>query len=277
MKNKKQIIILIVILSILIVFLTATMFLLINKDFNFRFMFNNSQMKLIESYETLALDIENINLDMIDGDIDVRESKNENIKIEYYNNKDKNNKIISFNAGTIYVAEEQNHCFGFCFNNSKLIIYIPSTYLGLYDVKTISGDINLKVDITNKINIKTTSGDVNIEKADNIDIETTSGDIKVNKSDKAIIKSVSGDVIFNNILGSFNIKTTSGDITLGEIEINEDSFIDTVSGDVFIESNNNNNYIDYETVSGEKEINNSNRTSQFTIKIKTISGDISVN
>ena len=69
----------------------------------------------------------------------------------------------------------------------------------------------------------------------------------------------------------------SGDINIDELDIKENSRIEAKSGDVTINNNVCNCYVEAETNSGDKSINKFDRKSEIELKIKTTSGDISVN
>lgn len=92
----------------------------------------------------------------------------------------------------------------------------------------------------------------------NIDVELISGDLKIN------------NFIFNEI----SIKTTSGDISLSKLNVNNKVVIDLVSGDFHVEDLNVTNDLNVETVSGYIKINT---VSSKSISAKTVSGDIYVN
>ena len=71
------------------------------------------------------------------------------------------------------------------------------------------------------------------------------------------------------------IKTTSGEISIGYLELSKNAKIKTVSGDVEIEKTND-IYIDVKTISGDTEIKNNNRKSPYELLIETTSGDVEV-
>ena len=71
--------------------------------------------------------------------------------------------------------------------------------------------------------------------------------------------------------------TTSGDIKIVTLNIDTESEINTISGDIEIDNNECNCYIDFSTISGDNHIKKSDRKSDLVLKVKTTSGDISVN
>ena len=142
----------------------------------------------------------------------------------------------------------------------KVVVYVPNNYTGEYEFKLKSGDIKSDIDLSNnKLNIEAVSGDIALSKVGSSKITTTSGDIEIIE-------------LYKNT----TIKTTSGDIKMDKLDINNNSFITTVSGDIEIDNNISNCYIDTDTISGDQKIKNSNRKSDIVLKVKTVSGDINV-
>lgn len=125
------------------------------------------------------------------------------------------------------------------------------------------------------LNIKTISGDVSVQKAENAKIETTSGDIEINEVNRLNAKSVSGEIIIKFLKSKCNLKTTSGDIEIDNLELLDDSDITSISGDIEINKNLG-AYIKTETLSGEVNVENNDRYAKNELKIKTTSGDIEV-
>ena len=68
---------------------------------------------------------------------------------------------------------------------------------------------------------------------------------------------------------------TTGDVNIDYINITKDSRIDTTTGDVIIK-NTTEMYIDTKTSVGDTNINNNYRTAEFTLNIRTTTGDIDV-
>ena len=282
MSNKSLTITLIVILSVFALVITGGLVFILVKGEDFRFVINNDvavNMNLVDSYETKIEEVDKIYLNLVSTDVEIKESENEKILLEYYSNKE-NNAKIEYSNNTIKL-DEQNYrttCIGFCNIRRKVILYLPKEYKNEIEIITVSGDINSEIDLTeNKTKIETTSGDVKIKSVDNIDIKTISGDVKVENTKNIDVKTTSGDIEIKDVQETLNIKTISGDVTIDTLSIKEQSNINTTSGDVKIKTNETNCYVEVETTSGDKNINSSDRKSDIVLKVKTISGDISVN
>ena len=100
---------------------------------------------------------------------------------------------------------------------------------------------------------------------------------KIKKLELIVSELESGDVDLDNASRAFDIKTTSGDVKIGYLNIETESTIKTVSGDVVVNSNEVNCYIDTDTTSGDIRVKKSDRKSDIVLKINTTSGDIRVN
>ena len=314
MKNKGLTITLITFLSLLGIGLITVMILVMTGKIDFGFDWGKSKnMKLVDSYEAKVEEINKIDFNLYSTDIEVKESNSDTIKVEYYSNKEKNAKIKQ-DGNTIVVNEEEtgNYCIGICFNNRKIVLYVPSTYAGEYNYITRSGDIKFDVDTpNNNIEIETTSGDISFENANDVNIITTSGDIKGGNANKVkfhttsgdvklkgakdssniettsgdiyvgavakiVIKSTSGDIKLDKVTKSMNLKTVSGDVTVGTLAMTENSNVNTTSGDVTITNNESNCYVDFDSTSGDETVSHSDRKSDLTLKVETTSGDLTV-
>jgi len=296
MKSKGVVITLIVFLSILAVALVGGMILLMNKDFNFSFNVGESNLKLIDTFETNVDGVEELKFELESTDVEVKEASDGIVKIEYYSNKNKKLKMEQ-EGSTVLVEEneESNVCIGICINERKVVVYVPASYKGIYNIKTASGDIKYRIDIVdNKLTVNTSSGDVALENAGDVYIKTVSGEVKTKNIGKNKIITTSGDIAVKAASGPSEIKTTSGDIAVTKVSkgidfqtvsgyisvsaltINENSSIKTTSGDVRIGKNTSTCYVDASTTSGDINIDKSDRKSDLILTIKTVSGDITV-
>ncbi|MDE6208942.1 MAG: DUF4097 domain-containing protein [Lachnospiraceae bacterium] len=116
-------------------------------------------------------------------------------------------------------------------------IYVNNAEPQNLNIKSTSGDIELSNINSQSITAYTTSGDIEFSniKCQNITTNTTSGEIEFSKviaNEYINIKSVSGDVELNKCdAGSLWIKTVSGDVS-GLLLTEKIFFTDTTSGDV---------------------------------------------
>ena len=254
MEKKRTIIMLIVIVIVL-----SCLHMVKRYDFYFNI---GNEMTLVNKYEVNAGEVNQISLNLYSTDIIIKKSNNEKILVEYYSNQDKN-AVIEYENETIMVDETEYNevCVGICNIERKLILYIPSSFDGMYDFVTTSGDTKSEiVFLNNDTNIMTTSGDIALDVVNDVNITT-----------------VSGDVHISGVTNALDVTTTSGDVYIGVLDNKEYSNIATTSGDVKIDTNKSDCYIQVETTSGDRRINKSNRKSDIVLNIKTTSGDVKVN
>lgn len=278
-------ILLICMLSIICIILGLVMAFLIKNDagsvnlgsfINFS-IDSNYNMNVVDSYEAEPESVNKLYMNLKSTDIEIKESTNGKILAEYYSNVDTDFKF-EYKDNTISLDEEkeqENHVF---FNSRrKVVMYVPNTYEGEFELILSSGDTKSEIDLSNnKVSISTQSGDISLKSVGESDIKTSSGDIVVDSANTSKIVTSSGDIVLNKINKTTSIITSSGDIVINTLNIDENSNITTSSGDVVIRSNECNCYIDTETSSGDAKINKSDRKSDIVLKIKTSSGDIVV-
>lgn len=289
MSNKALIITNIVILSCVIVGLLVLMFWGVNGKFNF---YDNKKI-LLESKKFNISDINKLTSDVKNYDIKIMNSDSEDVIVEVYGSeKNKSHINLDLNNKELKITQSgSTFCFGFCFYDNEIIVYLPSDLKNGIDLLTVSGDIFAEVLFNQaEVSIKTVSSDIKVNGISKGDIKSTSGDILIDNITDGVITTVSGDISISkasNIKASStsgeieikelevaNIKTTSGDIELDNFRIKENSKVESVSGYVNIRLLNE-AYVDAETKSGDKDIKVM-RNSKYDLVIKTISGDITV-
>ena len=292
-KNSGVVALIIILLVFLVALIGAFIYLLRNND-GFSFEFKTKEMNLIDSIEKNTNEVNNIKFDLGSIDVEIKESENDTVKIEYYSSKESDDKF-EFDNNAIIFNESNSVCFGICNNRKKIIVYLSNSYIGDLDFELKSGDVSSKLDLSNsKISIKSSSGDIILNKVGNVTMSTSSGDVKIDSIVDGNITTSSGDVKINDVSNSLNLKTTSGDILITSLDTNkkssisttsgdvaiislnikEDSSIDTTSGDVTITENLSKCYIQTKTTSGDSFIANNYRKSDIVLDVRTTSGDI---
>lgn len=277
MENKTLAIIKISLLSFIAFLLTIILIiLLINPKKSWNIFELSSKSELV--YENKIEDnIKEINVTTKAAAIEIKKSTKNYIEVKYYGEKDDKELTLTKENQILEINENKNYfCIGICnYAAHKIVISVPENYEYEINLKTTSGDINLEEINNQNLNIKTISGDVSVQKAENAKIETTSGDIEINEVNRLNAKSVSGEIIIKFLKSKCNLKTTSGDIEIDNLELLDDSDITSISGDIEIDKNLG-AYIKTETLSGEVNVENNDRYAKNELKIKTTSGDIEV-
>ena len=102
------------------------------------------------------------------------------------------------------------------------------------DVKTKSADLEARGDY-GEVDVKTASGDVNIENAAGSDVKTASGDVHFDEVEGTLdVKSASGDVSVWKVSQAANIQLVSGDVLIREAD--DSVSANTVSGDQVLQA-----------------------------------------
>jgi len=138
--------------------------------------------------------------------------------------------------------------------------------------KSFSAWVNYEIWVPpeTKLNIKTTSADIEIEDIEEkVRINTVSGDVR-GESIKGVIdlSAVSGDIYLQDIQGDLHLEGTSSDMELEQIR--GDIRIDCTSGDLTLQRIHGN--IEASTTSGDMDMD----LVQGGLDLNTISGDVEV-
>lgn len=293
MKNRKLIISLIIILSIIAVLLLLFMFGLLTGNFgisNFKYNYKVSNELVID--ETYDMSFTKINIDSNASNIYIKNSNDENTKLIIYG--DKENIKVDTSNNVLNISSKEKPCIGICFNRnvSKIEVYLNKDYDKDIKITNKFGDIEIADFVNANFDIEENAGNISIEKGNNVNILSKYGDTKVTTLNVGNIIAKAGDVevnyandiVIDNSLGNIKITTVSnylnlknncGDIKLGSINLKENSSIKDDLGDVKI-GKTNEIYIDAKTSLGDVKINNNYNKSDVILKIENSCGDIEV-
>ena len=273
-------------------------------------------------YEVSLQDIEEISLNLVSQDVYVYESNDEKLYIKHYANKELTEKEklqVMQKGNKISITKKDKINFNlFNFNrwslNEQVEVYIPVSYKGNLDFRTVSGELELsdltldelschstsgEIKLSNikakELSISDTSGDceLNDVEAESIQTKTTSGDVKIKdvKVDRIIASQVSGTFKIKGIGKSLDLKGVSGSIEVDLDEMAEEIQMETVSGDMELDIPENDGFeLTFNTVSGniksDFDLSGSlnKKSSKYTygegksqINIRSTSGDLRVN
>lgn len=241
--NKGLLITLIVLLSLIVVLLSGILVFSISSNTQ---SFLPMKIKTIcdESYS--SSEISNISVDSAAGDVIVRTSKDENIRLVAEGINEDNIEAVADGDTLSISSYETNKKWNFFNFNSRnigtdIILYIPEDFDSL--------DINLNfgnVEIENELNTSLT-------------VENNMGDIDAKVLD-----------------GSFNLHTDMGDIEIKRINITNNSSATTSMGDIEIEKADGVN-INAKTSMGNCDVKNNTPSSSIMLTAETSMGNVEIN
>ena len=268
--SKVGTIILVTFLTLIVIGLSVGLFFIIRNGFNFEF--SSAKLDLIDSKEFDS--INNLDIDTDTADIYIKKSTDEKVKVELYSNDYKEEEINNTSDSLNIVLKKK--CKVFCFmKRSKINVYLPESYSNNMTINATTSDIEADAYSSSDINIKVTTGDINLKSNKNATINVTTGDVEIGSVNDINVTSTTGDIKLGKVNNNINIKTTTGDFDIDEVNISKNSSIKTTTGDVYIK-NANNIYVDAHTTTGDVKIENNNRKSDIELTINTTTGDVKV-
>ena len=217
---------------------------------------------LIKEEEFGASAIDNLDFDLSWESIQIKETHDTtSIEVETYCNYKKYAPEVSVSGSTLYI-ESVRKMTGFFSTPTGLsctvIVYVPQKKdFDEIFVETSSGDIEIirPLSAKSEISIKSTSGDISSNQglfADKINIDTTSGDIEVYNidADDFTTHSTSGDIEIKKFTGETGTaNSTSGSISADDYACEYADF-ESTSGDISVKKLDC-DYFDAECTSGD--------------------------
>lgn len=292
-KNKKLIIFLIILLSVVSVFLIWFMIYIINGNFQLsRFNFWHKVSNELVFDKIYDNTFSKVYVKSDASDIYFKLSDNNNVRVVVYGEKE-NTSVVTTNDELSIITNEKS-CIGFCFNSTiaKVEVYLPNNYDKKIEIVNNYGDIQIGDFFNSLIDINEECGDVEVIGGKEVIINNNYGNIYISKASVAKIKESAGNVKIDNVdyvevtnnYGDIKIEKINhyldlnndcGDIKLGSINLSENSTIKNNLGDIKI-GDTNEIYIIASTDLGKVKINNNYNKAEVTLKIENDCGDIKV-
>lgn len=217
---------------------------------------------------------ENVSVDVKDSSVRICLSQDNNAYVKCQRSDD-----VDVSGNTLKIKEEREWFRFLNFSNPKIEIYLPEReYKKLVidavsgsadlrdrisfedaEVESISGSIEVDIEISNKAVFSSASGSLRLEDLNcrELSLSTISGSVKLDKviSDKSmIIETTSGSLKLDKIDSkSIEITTVSGSVN-GEILSDKQYQISTLTGSVSIPESRGSESCKIETVSGSIDI-----------------------
>ena len=294
MKNRSLIITMIVLLSILVVGLITLLVFMLNGNFRFRsFTMFQTESKNLVFEQTYTDDFHQIEMNVDAGNIYIKESPDEKVKVLGYGNEDEITVDVRNQKLNIHVEEKDCHFFCFKRTISKIEVYLPKEYSHLIQIDSKYGDTeigkflnaeitldqkygDITIDGSKKVKIHNDYGDIRVDQVVDADIECSAGDVVLGTVSNLKVQNNYGDIDVSKVDHYLDIKEDCGEVNIREVDLKKNSSIKNSYGDIEIGFTNE-IYIDANTSLGDKNIRNNYRESKVTLRIQNSCGDIEVN
>ncbi|MCR4581284.1 MAG: DUF4097 domain-containing protein, partial [Bacilli bacterium] len=227
------------------------------------------------------------------ADIFIEHSADDKVLVELYSDNAEDYYVKEANGNLEVKLDDKNQVFGFLTTKSKIVIKLPKEYDKNIKVEVKTSDVkiadyeNATLEIEDKTgdieggNVKSlkaniTTGDIKMGNLTSINASLTTGDVNVDSCVDCNITSKTGDIKIDKVNNKVEIKVTTGDIRISNVNVAENSFIETTTGDVRVDTLTG-AYVEATSKTGDIKVNNNDRKSELEIKISTKTGDINVN
>ena len=294
MKNKKGIIVLIILLSILMVVFSLFFVGLLKNNFkikNFKWGLQISNELILD--KTYEEDFKKIIIDSSTSQIYIKTSETNKVKALIYGDKDSTE--VEVKEDTLNIKSNDKPCFGICFTKkqAKIEIYLPESYNGDIDIKNDYGDIfvdkflnanmsleedagDVKILGSNMVEVSNSYGDIEIEKVNIANILEDCGDVIISQVNEVTVKNNYGDIKIKSVENYLNLEDDCGDIEVNKINLIKNSYIKNDYGDIKL-GDTNEIFIEAKTDLGKIKIKNNYHKSDIILEIENDCGDIVVN
>ena len=227
-------------------------------------------------------DISVIHLNWLSGDVQVKKSSNNQIRIVQKGSQDYPQEQLfstKIDGDTLYIEDTRGYginMFGFQKQeNTDLVLYLPEKEYQQLNGNFVSANVTVDTCNTDHLYLKTISGTIFVEKGkcDSIELNTTSGDISVNhiKTDESLkMVSVSGAVIAteSKVENDTYAYSASGNININDLHT-KNMKCETISSSIQTEGIFDN--VTFSTTYGLVECTANEPLNQLTVT--TVSGD----
>ncbi|NMS89196.1 DUF4097 domain-containing protein [Clostridioides difficile] len=289
--NKKLIKTKILVCSIVAISLSIVFILLLIGNIfshSFNLSFNNLHSKynydkyIVAKSESFSDNINDINVDWISGEVRIKKSDSNKIKLIQKtpsNFSKKKLAKIKVDGNSLSIDDNSAKKFFIGINLPKptiLELYLPNKLYDKINLSTTSADIYSTYIKGNIMEASTVSGVIELSgNINKLNLDTTSGDIDVTKLDSkdATFTSTSGGIQLSGKIDSLNLDTTSGDINLKDIN-NKSLICSTVSGRMDVSGTLSD--VKTESTSGDAKIISNKMLSSLNCETTSANIDLSI-
>lgn len=178
-------------------------------------------------------------------------------------------------SGDTVRASHRSNCFIFCWNNGQVHYRISIPRNTAAEIETLSGDI--AVSGAGDANLRTMSGDIDLRDiaGNSLNAATVSGDVKLKGAqvEQASIRTTSGEINIDEIAGDLELRSISGDIEVRDAQVGHLT-ASTTSGSLdYVGGLGKDSAHNITSVSGDVRLRLPG-DSGFLLNASTISGDL---
>lgn len=250
----------------------------------------NPNHKVIDSSTSVEIDVdlmEEVEVDLIAGSLDITYHDKETIIIEYQKPENGDDMLYVVDGDTLKIAADRNQMW-FGFGNQKdgeVSIKIPENLKLDYNLDLVSGLADVSVDAV-EIKIEAVNGNVIFRgSAKELRVETVNGNADLSGDiDEINADTVSGNIKLTGEIKELDLDSVSGDVSFKVTNVTNEVDVDTISGDIYMNDVSDGIVIKFDSVSGdiEDKVNDKSFKSEYyeigtgqrEINIDTVSGDL---
>jgi hypothetical protein len=210
-----------------------------------------------------------LNLDLPSGQIDLQteETDETQVELEALSGDDAIRDLVDNARIELIRRGEGNEVVVEAKGRRGISISIGST-----DIRLGGPQLRLRITCPHgtALDVRTKSADLRARGAyGKVEVKTASGDVQVEQAEETSIKSASGDINLDHVKSELDVQTTSGDVHADVVD--GDLHAQLVSGDLAVREARASVYAN--TVSGDQRFE---AVQQGRVDVKAISGDVSV-
>lgn len=251
--------------------------------------------------EVDAKDISDIEINWIDGSVNIESYDGDTIKFyeQFGKELDEKDLLHYYNSGSKLTIQYSSSkkipiSLGGYDLHKSLTVQIPESIMEKLDdikIEAVSSDINIKNINSKYIDIESLSGNISLNSilVSKIDIETASGDFDsndINVEKTSSISTISGNAALNGSISAVNFESTSGDLKVISKVCPTSVDADTTSGNITLNIPDNDGFTyscdgisgdlkcDFPTKGEKSEGIYGDGSSDFSFD--TVSGDINI-
>lgn len=271
MKNKSNLMNILIIISSILIITLVVLVLFLYKELKLVKINDNKVKVITNKYDINEYEI--ISFDFKNAKVNYKVTDKEKLIIKQKGKT--SNFLINTSVDNNYfkIKEKQSSYF----IKTSYEIYIPISYKNKINI--INGFSNTNIsDLNNELYINNNSGNVKINNIKNINMDNVSGNVFINKVKSITFNSSTGNIRINYLSGNSNITTITGDVKINSFLVSSNSFIETTSGDIDITVDKKSKcFYKVKNQSGDNKISKNKCNGENNIlKLTSITGNIIV-